>query len=205
MDFGRWGLATAATAWIPGSISILLLPIFGNLSFAGGYRALEIFLLPLNQTVAALSIVAIGRLANAHGDASAFRTATRVVLLSLGLLGAAYAVGLSLAGKQLVQLVYAGKYDHIAEAIWVLAPSNLFYALSTGLICILQAARRPDLTFFASAATAAVALATALCFIPLWGVTGAAWSWTTAALVSTLCLGAYARGLMQRMDAKVSV
>lgn len=189
-NYGRWGIATAAFGWIPGSINILLLPVWADLSAAAGYRALEVLLLPLMQTVSALSVITTVRLARWQDNRSAFRSAAVVVLLSFGILGAVYSGLLMVVGRDFVHFVYAGRYDDVSGSIFLLAPSCIFYSVSTALGCILQSIMRPDLTFKASAITAVAAALAALCLIPLWGIGGAALSWTISTIVSMLGLGA---------------
>lgn len=174
--YGRWALLGSLLSWVPGNVYFFVLPLASGLAGTAALRALITLTTPVMHAVNALGSLTIPVLAERARELGTYRPTSRTLAAWI-LLPAAYGVILGLFGPAVLEMLYGGNYVEFADVLWILA---LLPPLS-GLIAILgaelRARERPDLTTYASLASAAAAASIGVGLTLVAGLAGAALGW----------------------------
>jgi O-antigen/teichoic acid export membrane protein len=174
--YGRWVAAGAGPGWVTDNIYYLVLPAWVGLAEAGGLKALLNLAMPALQTIGALGVLLLPILVRDR-DGGGLRAMKKTLRLSLALffLGSACYLALLWGWRwQIFHFLYAGKYA--AYAAWPLLLAGLLpFAQSLPVVMggALRALERPNLTFWSSVGSGAVALALGVPLASRLGVGGA--------------------------------
>jgi O-antigen/teichoic acid export membrane protein len=191
-NFGSWGLGIKAFTWMPGNIFYLLLPLWGGLAAGASLRALSNLIMPVLQTMNALSVLLLPTLVRVCGQTK-FRSATNIAL-SLFICGSAvYWVLLGVFHYPLVAWLYGGQYVEYASLLWILGLVPLVMGIGSVLGAALRAMERPDQVFWVHVSYTAAMVTIGLGLMFIWGIPGA----VTGLLVS-YTVGAIATWVLYR-------
>jgi len=188
--YSRWTLATAFVFQFTQQGYYWVVGAFLSATEVANLRALYLLVGPVDQIFIALSLLMIPAL-SAHYAAkkmkSAFFLWRRFALLTVGVSGL-YALATRIAGRYIVHILYAGKYDGLASHLFILALVPLVLWLGTTMGLALNAMERPKFQFWAYLCGAG---ATFLLGIPLvirCGLWGAVYGMLLSGAVYTLAL-----------------
>jgi len=160
--FGKWGAAAAGPGWVTDNIYYLVLPAWVGLAESGALKALLNLAMPALQSISALGVLLLPILVRDR-DCGGPRAMKRTIKLSLALflLGSACYLALLWGFRlQIFHFLYAGKYA--AYASWPLLLVGLLpfaQSLPTVMGGALGALEKPNLGFWSSVGSGAVALA----------------------------------------------
>jgi O-antigen/teichoic acid export membrane protein len=186
-DFGKWALIAAALTVAASQIQILLTASMIDLEAAGAFRAMQNFVLPMVQTIAAVSIFGLPILSAdfGRGDYASLSRKGLVITYSMTGLAVLYFIILWLLAVPLDQWLYGGKYN---AYIWLIAPLGLmpiFTALATGYSVILRSIQKVQYYLINGIASGIAGIVSSFFMIKAWGITGA-----VASLVLTFFISA---------------
>jgi O-antigen/teichoic acid export membrane protein len=170
--YARWAMPSSVISWTAGNVYFFVLPITGGLAAAGALRALANLALPMFQLITALSMLLLPALARARGT-SLFRSAFLAALLLFMGSATVYWLGVAGLAAPAMDLLYGGRYTEHAHLLWLLGALPVIAGLVAVVSNALRACERPDLVFWAYAASACVTLTVGLWAAARWGVAGA--------------------------------
>jgi O-antigen/teichoic acid export membrane protein len=142
-SYGRWvlaaGLLTAAGMQVYSLISAGML----GLEATGALRAMEIVMLPMAQSITALSMLGLPILAASYGEGDLATFRRRGWILTVLLTGAAlvYEICLLAFYREIERILYGGRFAENAWLIPVMGLIPVFTALSSGVGLMLRAAQ----------------------------------------------------------------
>jgi len=174
--YGKWVAAAAGPGWVTDNIYFLALPAWVGLAEAGGLKALLNLAMPALQSISALGVLLLPILVRDRdcGGPRAMK-GTMKLSLALFLLGSAcYLMLLWGFRLRIFHFLYAGKYAGYAS--WPLLLVGLLpfaQSLPTVMGGALGALERPNLAFWSSVGSGAVALALGVPLASRLGVGGA--------------------------------
>jgi O-antigen/teichoic acid export membrane protein len=189
-QYGRWALASSFVAWIPAYIFLPLLTAFAGMARSGDLKALTNFVAPLDQTLAALSLLFLPHAARVrteqgHQDV---RALTRN-LLALSIAGSTiyWLIVVSLRGP-LFGVLYSGKYTDISYLLPAVALGSILWSAAYGPAIALRAMESPKSVFTAYLVTSVICLAVGIPATWFFGLSGAIWSGNLADLASLIVI-----------------
>jgi O-antigen/teichoic acid export membrane protein len=196
-SYGRWVVPTAVANGLYAVAFVPLLAAIAGLAEAGSYRALQNLVLPVQQALTAVALLALPRLARqaAGTEGAAFDASVRrLVLVACGG-SVAYAAVLVAAGPWLLGVLYGrGEYAVLGWAVPLLAVSVVLSGLALTLSTVLRARRRPDVILWSKAAGAVVLLGVGWPAITALGLRGALWTLVAATAAEVVVVATRARG-----------
>jgi len=144
-DYGRWIVLAAFLNFSASQIQIFVVASFLGLESAGVFRAIQNFMLPMFQILAAVSTLALPSITFEFGLGNyqvMKRKSLQITLLLVGL-ALGYELVLFLFGADLEVLLYGGRYsNHVWLIPWIgLVP--LISAMETGYSLILRSLQKP--------------------------------------------------------------
>jgi O-antigen/teichoic acid export membrane protein len=186
--FGKWALAAAALAVAAGQVQILLTASMIDLEAAGAFRAMQNFVLPMLQTISAISILGLPVLSAdfGRGDYSGLRRKGFTIAFSLTGMAFLYLIAMWLLAVPLDQWLYGGKYS---AYIWLVAPFCLvpiFTSMETGFSLTLRSIQKVRIYLIDGVVSGVTGIVTSFIFIKAWGITGSVFSMVTTSLVSLI-------------------
>jgi O-antigen/teichoic acid export membrane protein len=188
--YGRWALASSFAAWVPAYIFLPLLTAFAGMARSGELKALTNFVAPLDQTLAALSLLLLPHAARVRveqGNADV-RILTRN-LLALSIAGATiYWLIVVNLRSPVFSLLYSGKYIDVAYLLPAVALGSILWSAAYGPAITLRAMESPKSVFVAYLVTTVVCLVVGIPATRYFGLKGAIWSGNAADLASLIVI-----------------
>lgn len=137
--YGLWAAPTGVLMWLANNIFFLVLPAATSLADSGRLKMVLNILMPFQQVLIGVSLIALPAFARLHAGGQAVRAArmTRVAMLGAGLGGALFGLVLLVVGPSVFTLIYGAR--HAQEAPLIL------YGLGLPMIWGLIAVARVDL------------------------------------------------------------
>jgi len=174
--FGRPLLLTSLLSLGATQAEAFLAASLVGLGAAGALRAIEMFTLPMAQTVTAFSILAAPALSHAFGQGSldSLKATGRKLGLFLTTIAVIYEVMLIGGCIPLERLVYGERYAAYAWLMPVLGLVPILAAYASGHSLVLKAMQYPQHALYVGMVSSAVALISGVFLTYLWGITGAA-------------------------------
>jgi O-antigen/teichoic acid export membrane protein len=132
----------------------------------------------MTQIVTAVGLLVLPTMASEFG-AGSISALKRKALLSttlLTMMSLTYTVALAFFAKPIEHLLFAGKFCAYAWLIPVLGLVPVCTGFAMGFSMALRASQKPQFDLLANAVSAPIALISAIVFIKLWGLGGAALS-----------------------------
>jgi O-antigen/teichoic acid export membrane protein len=196
--YGKWALGSGLLGWVPGNIVVLALPLWHSLNAAATLRAALILIMPMLQVIAALTILLVPALVQAHTSGKLRSVSTTAMIIFVGF-GVAYGPLVIMFGSQLADWIFEDQYQFDRLTLWLLAaipPLTATLAVSSST---LRALERPDWIMWANVAATAVTCVIGLLLVFWWAVDGALVS-ILLSLVTTVALASWASHRLVRKD-----
>ncbi len=190
--YGRWALASAVATWLPWNVYYSVLGRSWGMDSAGEFRAMMNLLLPLGQTLTALSLLALptaSRKLSEKGSIGVLNQASELVMLYGAVSVAYWLLILPLRGP-LFRLLYGARYvDSIHLLPWLAAGSVLWFAAFAPPIT-LRAIQSPMSVFAMYSAASVITLAIGIPAAVAYGIRGAILG-TSLSSVTALAAGLF--------------
>ena len=149
--YSKWVFATAFVFQFSTQGYYWLVAYFLSVKQVAELRAMYMIIAPIDQVFIALTFLVLPALATryASGKMQDFLSFQR--RYALGVLGttALFVLGVRLAGRPVMHLLYAGKFDDLAPLLYLLAFSPLVMGLGNSMNDALKAVERPKIVFLA--------------------------------------------------------
>lgn len=164
--YSRWVLATAFVFQLTTQGYYWVVAAFLSVKEVAELRVMYLLLAPVDQVFIALTFVVVPALSTLHAS---HRMPDFVSLLwkyAFGVFAAAilFASGAAIAGKPIIHLLYAGKFDGLVPLFYILSFLPLFMGISSVMSSALNALEKPRLVFWGYSCSG---IATFLIGIPL--------------------------------------
>ena len=174
--YGRWLVASTTLYSATSQTQTYLTAGFLGLGASGIFRAMQIPSLVMTQIIIAMSLFVLPIMARQFGVGHIYRLRKSAVLASLLLtiMSIAYAGALAIFCKPIESALFGGKYSASAWLIPILGLVPVCVAFGTGFSMALRASQQSHLDLLANVISAVVGLVTAVVFIKIWGLPGAA-------------------------------
>jgi O-antigen/teichoic acid export membrane protein len=187
-NYGRWLMASTTLFSISSQAQTYLVAAMMGLAAAGILRAIQIPALVMTQIVTATSLLVLPSMSYEFGMGRGGRLRKKAVLSSIGLSGLAlsYTLLLWLFARPLEHILFGGKFSEHAWLIPVLGLVPVCTGFSLGFSMALRASQKPQFDLLANSVAAPIGLITALIFIKVWGIGGAAFSLVAGTAASAL-------------------
>lgn len=177
-QYGRWIVASTVLFTIVAQTQTYMTAALLGLGATGILRAVQIPSLAMTQIVTAVGLLVLPTMASEFG-AGSISALKRKALLSttlLTMMSLTYTVALAFFAKPIEHLLFAGKFCAYAWLIPVLGLVPVCTGFAMGFSMALRASQKPQFDLLANAVSAPIALISAIVFIKLWGLGGAALS-----------------------------
>lgn len=176
--YGRWLVGSTMLFSISTQTQTFLVAAFLGLGAAGVLRATQIPSLVMSQVVVATGLLVLPTFSYDFGNGlfPRMRRKATLVSLSLGAAAIGYAGLLAVSANWTLRVLYGNKYSDVVWLVPILALIPVANGISTGYSMTLRAAQRPHFDLVANAIAAPIGVLSALLFIHLWGLFGAALS-----------------------------
>jgi len=188
--YGRWALASCFASWVPTYIFYPLVSSFSGMAHSGELRALMNFFSPLDQILAALSLLFLPYAAGVQaekGHQGARALAGKLMFLSVT--GAVIYWALLIGFRRpIFQLLYSGKYTEVAYLLPALALGSIFWSAAYGPAIALRAMEAPSSVFMAYSTAALISLLVGIPVTRAYGLKGAIWAGNVAEGASFLVI-----------------
>jgi O-antigen/teichoic acid export membrane protein len=174
--YGRWLVGSAVLYSVSSQTQTFLVAGFLGLGAAGILRAMQIPSLVMTHVTIAVGLLVLPVFSCDFGKGAGekLRHKATLVSISLALWALGFAGLLALAAGRAEHLLFGGKYAGYAWLMPVLALIPVCSGFSTGFSMALRASQKPHFDFVANLFAAPVAVVSALIFLRLWGLAGAA-------------------------------
>ena len=185
-EYGRWALAASIASWLPAYIYYPLLGAMSGMASAGQLKALMNLASPVNQILAALSMLFIphaARVQGRHGMNGSRGLSVRLTVISVAMTAGYWAVVIMLK-KPVFHLFYGTHYLGIANLLPVVALGSLFWSAASGPSIVLRGMESPQSLFWAFAIAAVVSLLVGIPATWRFGLSGGIWGMNISDAVS---------------------
>lgn len=171
--YGRWALASAVVTWLPWNVYYSVLGHYWGMDATANYRAAMNFLLPLGQTLTALSLLAhpiVAKKLAQRGSTGVLSQGPEIVALYGGAAILYWLVVLPLR-SQLFKLMYGNHYSDVSWMPWI-AVASIFWFAAFAPPIVLRAIQSPISVFTMYGAAGIVTLAIGIPATAAWGIRG---------------------------------
>src|SRR5260370_1026889 len=177
-NYGRWLVASAVLYPLSSQAQTYLAAGIMGLGAAGILRAMQIPALVMTQIVSAAALVMLPPMSQEFGMGRTEKLKKKAVFSTFALTGMAmlYELLLAIFAKPLEHILFGGKFADYAWLIPILGLVPVFTAFGVGFSMALRAVQKPHFDLIANAVAAPIGVLTAVLFIRLWGIAGAAFS-----------------------------
>jgi O-antigen/teichoic acid export membrane protein len=172
--YGRWALASAVVTWLPWNVYYSVLGHYWGMDAAGDFRAIMNLLLPLGQTLTALSLLAHPLVAKrlAHrGSPGVLSLGPEIV----GLYGVGaiiyWLVVLPIRGP-LFRLLYGNHYANVTYLLPWIATASIFWFAAFAPPIVLRAIQSPASVFVVYGTASIVTLGVGIPAAAAYGIKG---------------------------------
>jgi O-antigen/teichoic acid export membrane protein len=174
-NYSKWVLASAIILQFTTQAYYWLLAGFLSAKEAGELRAIHVLVAPMDQVFVALSFLALPALSSRYAarDIGRFLLVwKRYVLVTLGVTGV-FALAVRIAGKPIMHVIYAGKYDGLAPLLFVLALLPVLMGVGATMNNAVIATEKPKVAFFAYVSGGVTTLLVGIPLVMHFGLWGA--------------------------------
>jgi O-antigen/teichoic acid export membrane protein len=175
-NYGRWLMASTTLFSVGNQAQTYLAAAMIGLGAAGILRAMQIPGLLMTQIVSATALTILPAMSYEFGMGHIEKLRKKAVLSTVAVTGMAvcYALMLAVFAKPLERILFGGKFAVYAWLIPVLGLVPVCTAFAVGFSMAFRASQKPQFELYANAVSAPVGLISAVVFIKVWGVGGAA-------------------------------
>jgi O-antigen/teichoic acid export membrane protein len=159
-NYGRWVAVSAFVFWMNGGAYYVIVGSMLGMRDVAGLRAIQNFVLPVNQFVAAVTLLLLPRAAESFNSQNRVEFRRKIGLITLLFTGAATIYGIAVVafGHRLIEMVYGGRYTEYSYLLPWLALGVLLTAMAQGPMIAMQAMQVPAEIFKGYAIGAATIL-----------------------------------------------
>ncbi len=185
-EYGRWALAASIASWLPAYFYYPLLSAVAGMASAGQLKALMNLASPVNQVLAALSMLFIphaARVQSRHGTRRSRGLSVKLTLVSVGMTAGYWAVVI-LFKKPVFELFYGTRYLGIMGLLPIVALGSLFWSAASGPSIVLRGMESPQSLFWAFAVAAVISLLIGIPAAWKFGLSGGIWGMNISDAVS---------------------
>jgi O-antigen/teichoic acid export membrane protein len=188
--YSRWVLVTALVFQLTSQGYYWLSAGILSVKQAGDLRAMYNLLAPVDQVFVAMSLLVLPMMSHrcaSRGMAGLFRL-WKAYAAGCFLVTCIFAACVNLFGKQVMHLLYAGKFDDVAPLLGNLALLPVVMGIGDSLNAAIKAAERPKLVFYAYLSSGSTTL---LLGVPLaihFGLRGVVYGVLLSAMAYTVAL-----------------
>jgi len=177
-NYGRWLVLSTALFSVAAQIQTYVAAIYLGLGSAGILRAMQVPSLLMTQIVIAVGLLVLPSMSYEFGLGQLARLRRKAMLASafVTMIALGYTAVLGLCAGPIEHMLYGGKYSEFARLIPILGLVPVCTGVAIGFSMAVRASQRPHFDLVANAISAPIGLITALAFINLWGLKGAAFS-----------------------------
>ena len=175
--YGRWAIADKVLAWVSTQLVLVLLPVFSSFAAAGALRALTTLLTPAYMTMMAITGLLLPRFARRQVSPDRHQVwgqMRRILAVAVSAM-VVYGIAIVLLGRELMSLLYAGKYDEYGSLplLVLLSLGPVLGAATSVVEVVLRAQQRVRLMFVSKILPAILATVVGIPLMIGYGVTGA--------------------------------
>ena len=184
--FSKWIVVAAVLNFFGGQVNLIIVALSLGVDVAGVFRAIQNFVLPVNQVLVAISFLALPILSFEYGRSHyvALKRKGLVFTAVLTFFTLLYELFLVIFYKDIELFLYAGKFSDYANLIPIFGVVTLFTGMETGVALIIRSLQKSKY----HAIYGLIGAVSALIFTPvmclIFGVTGA----VISQLIVNLCL-----------------
>ena len=185
--YSRWVLATAFVFQLTTQGYYWVVAAFLSVKEVAELRAMYLLLAPVDQVFIALTLVVVPVLSTLRAS---HRMPDFMRLLSKyasGVFAAAilFVLGAAIAGRPIIHLLYAGKFDGLVPLFYVLSFLPLFMGLSSVMSSGLNALEKPRLVFYGYSCSGIVTFVIGIPLVIHFGLRGAVYGLLLSGAVFT--------------------
>jgi len=186
--YGRWGLSGALLMTASVQAQVLVIGPFLGLAPVGVFRAMQVFVMPVNQVLTALNLLILPAMASKVGSGQLSTVRRTVWVLFAGCIGLAllYEMVLVFGAQELEQAAYGGKFEQFSYLIPILGAGPVLSAVAFAFLVCLRALELPKVNLISAAVVGPLSIVTALIFTKQFGLTGAAASYVATSAISAV-------------------
>jgi O-antigen/teichoic acid export membrane protein len=175
-SFGRWALAAAVLAVAASQVQIILTARIISLEAAGAFSAMQNFINPMTQTIAAIVILSLPVLSSdfGRGDLAGLNRKGLFLSFALTTMAVLYLIAIGLLAVPLDQWLYGGKYN---AYIWLVLPLGMvpiFTAMASGFSLILRSIQKVKFYLIGGITSGVMGIISGVLMVKAWGIMGAA-------------------------------
>ncbi|MGH9431325.1 MAG: hypothetical protein ACRD3T_07255 [Terriglobia bacterium] len=185
-EYGRWALAASVASWLPAYIYYPLLGAVSGMASAGQLRALMNLVSPVNQVLAALSMLFIphaARVQGRHGIGRSRGLSYKLMALSVAMTAGYWAV-MILFKRPVFELFYGTRYLGIMNLLPIVAFGSLFWSAASGPSIVLRGMESPQSLFWAFGVATVISLLIGVPAAWKFGLTGGIWGMNISDVIS---------------------
>lgn len=189
--YARWVVATAflcqfaiqAYYWLAGGLL--------SLKDVAGLRAITMIVMPVDQVFTAITLMVLPMMAARYAakQVGELLSLWRRYLAGFLLIGGAYMFGIVLVGGPLLHVIYGGKFDDVSSLLGTLALLPLVMSVGHTMNAVLKSIERPNLVFYAYAASGATTLVAGITLMVRYGLRGAVYGMLLSGAMYSAVLG----------------
>jgi O-antigen/teichoic acid export membrane protein len=189
--YAKWSGPSSILLWIPLNVFYLVVPYAGGLQSTAAFKALSNLINPLVQSNQALTILMLPKLSRLFATDDRPRVLRYMRSLSVLFLAASvfYWLTLVIFRREILQLLYAQQYTHLADILPFVGLVPIFMGLTSILASGLRAMEQPNRVFGGYMAGAMTALIIGVTFSLFGGITGAFLGQALAYIAMAIVLG----------------
>jgi O-antigen/teichoic acid export membrane protein len=191
--YSRWVLATAFVFQFTTQGYYWLVAGFLSVKEVGELRAMYNLIAPVDQVFIALGFLALPAMAAHYATKRMDRLLSVWKRYALAILGvsALFALCLRIAGKQVMHILYAGKFDGLGPLLFILALLPVLTATGTTMTQALSAVEKPKFVFYGYLTSGAATFAMGIPLVIRFGLRGAVYGMllSGAAYTAALAVG----------------
>jgi len=175
LKYTRWVFASALAIQLSTQSYYWLVAGLLSVKDVADLRVIYLLVAPVDQIFIALNYLVLPAMAAHYASGKMgkfFSLGWRFGMAATGI-SALFAVVVRVAGKPVMRVLYAGRFDSLAGPLYLLALLPLMMAVGNTINDALKAAERPKLIFYAYLASGAATVAAGIPLVIRYGVLGA--------------------------------
>jgi O-antigen/teichoic acid export membrane protein len=200
--YGRWVAVSAFVFWLNGNAYYIVAGSLLGMRNVAGLRAIQNFVQPVIQFLAAISLLILPRASSWFSDKDRRTFRRNMIWVTLLFTGAAtlYSAMAVVLGHPLVALVYRGRYTEYSYLLPWLAVGVLLTAVAQGPTIALQAMQSPN-EIFIGYAIGGITIVPGIVLTRYYGVFGAALGLALSSLAFLLYVGYRSNAMLKQAPA----
>jgi len=202
--YGKWILATSSLTWLSGNFYYIILPFWVGLSEVGALRAYLNLPLPAIHVITALSALFIPLMSkhlHEKGIQGVFKD-IKIFLFIGFFLSVVFSLLLVLFDKEILFLLYKGKYENYINMIFIVALLPLLNVLIQAFASVLRVLEKTKYIFHCYIFSSIGGLVVGVILLEILGFEGAFWGMLVSYMISAgvLFISSYYSGIRKKND-----